>query len=79
MIFWKDDWNGNDPSNITLHRLCALELDKQITVALKIQQPGWDTSFRRRLGGGIEEEQWTNFSFLMSSVMLNSSSLYRWI
>nr|GEU39902.1 RNA-directed DNA polymerase, eukaryota, reverse transcriptase zinc-binding domain protein [Tanacetum cinerariifolium] len=45
-----------------------------VSVGHKLQNSNWAFSFRRRHRGGIEECQWTEFSQLLSSVVLSSSS-----
>lgn len=52
IALWEDHWIGNSPLKNYFHGLYALELDKQICVATKTLQSGWDTSFRRKSEGG---------------------------
>ncbi|GJZ90989.1 RNA-directed DNA polymerase, eukaryota [Tanacetum coccineum] len=55
-LFWFDCWIGDAPLHSIFPRLFALELDKNITVAAKLNSEV-DSSFRRSARGGIETYQ----------------------
>ncbi|PWA81042.1 ribonuclease H protein [Artemisia annua] len=54
--------------------LFNLELQKDVSVAQKSQNPDFVVSFQRRPIGCIEESQFQELSLLLSSVVLSSSS-----
>nr|GEU93726.1 RNA-directed DNA polymerase, eukaryota [Tanacetum cinerariifolium] len=56
--FWFDCWIGEFPLHIQFPRLFALEQDKGISVANKVNS-SLDQSFRRGVRGGIEFQQLT--------------------
>ncbi|GJU32731.1 RNA-directed DNA polymerase, eukaryota [Tanacetum coccineum] len=75
-LFWFDCWIGDAPLHSIFPRLFALELDKNITVAAKLNSEV-DSSFRRSARGGIETYQLQGLISLLGSVSL-SNSCDRW-
>nr|GEU89013.1 RNA-directed DNA polymerase, eukaryota [Tanacetum cinerariifolium] len=74
--FWSDPWLGDIPLKIKYPRLFSLELDKDATVAVKLQSP-MEISFRRNVRGGIEQHLMEVLASEMDSVLL-SNSYDRW-
>nr|GEX37199.1 RNA-directed DNA polymerase, eukaryota, reverse transcriptase zinc-binding domain protein [Tanacetum cinerariifolium] len=54
--FWEDRWIEGDTLKKRFPRVYALELCKDITVAMKVTQPCLAFSFRRSPRGGVEQE-----------------------
>ncbi|GKB37766.1 RNA-directed DNA polymerase, eukaryota [Tanacetum coccineum] len=75
--FWLDIWKGDKPLWDAFPRLFALESNCQISVAEKLTVP-MDTSFRRPVRGGVEQQQFSDLSSIMDSVII-SSSADRWV
>ncbi|GJV40037.1 RNA-directed DNA polymerase, eukaryota [Tanacetum coccineum] len=75
--FWLDIWKGDKPLRDAFPRLFALESNCQIFVAEKLAVP-MDTSFRRPVRGGVEQQQFSDLSSIMDSVII-SSSADRWV
>ncbi|PWA50720.1 hypothetical protein CTI12_AA470350 [Artemisia annua] len=75
--FWHDRWFGDKPLSVNFPRLFALELNKDVSVAVKM-----DTlvnhSFRRSVRDGLEQQLLVELSTLLESVSL-SNSQDRWI
>ncbi|GJY39867.1 RNA-directed DNA polymerase, eukaryota [Tanacetum coccineum] len=74
--FWFDPWIVNVKLCNEFPRLFALELNKSISVAEKLQH-SVDTSFRRPVRGGSESAQLESLSELIEGVIL-SNSRDRW-
>nr|GFB29849.1 RNA-directed DNA polymerase, eukaryota [Tanacetum cinerariifolium] len=74
--FWFDLWIGDSPLHIRFHRLFALELDKEISMADKMHFP-LDHSFRRIACDGLERHQMTQLQSMLDLVSL-SQSRDRW-
>nr|GEW41589.1 RNA-directed DNA polymerase, eukaryota [Tanacetum cinerariifolium] len=74
--FWSDPWLGNIPLKIKYPRLFSLKLDKDATVAVKLQSP-MEISFRRNVRGWIEQHLMEVLASEMDSVLL-SNSYDRW-
>nr|GEV83627.1 RNA-directed DNA polymerase, eukaryota, reverse transcriptase zinc-binding domain protein [Tanacetum cinerariifolium] len=55
--FWEDRWIEGDTFKKCFPRVYALELCKEIIVAMKVTQPCLAFSFRRSPRGGVEQEQ----------------------
>nr|GFB07203.1 RNA-directed DNA polymerase, eukaryota [Tanacetum cinerariifolium] len=70
-------WKGDRPLKEVFSRVFALELDKEILVAEKVDT-SVDHSLRRPIRGGVEQQQRTDLALLMDSVYL-SSSQDRWV
>nr|GEZ63590.1 RNA-directed DNA polymerase, eukaryota, reverse transcriptase zinc-binding domain protein [Tanacetum cinerariifolium] len=75
--FWYDNWLGDKPLKDLFPRLFALELNKEVTVAHKVQGVV-SSSFRRPVRAGSEFQHLTDLNLLMESVSL-SHSCDRWI
>nr|GEX16334.1 RNA-directed DNA polymerase, eukaryota, reverse transcriptase zinc-binding domain protein [Tanacetum cinerariifolium] len=74
--FWYDCWIDDSALHIKFPCLFALELDKDISVAGKMNSQVTQ-SFRREPRGGIELQQLTDLATLLDSVILNNSK-ERW-
>nr|GEY19596.1 RNA-directed DNA polymerase, eukaryota [Tanacetum cinerariifolium] len=74
--FWFDLWIGDSQLHIRFHRLFALELDKEISVADKMHFP-LDHSFRRIARDGLERHQMTELQSMLDMMSL-SQSRDRW-
>ncbi|GKC94156.1 RNA-directed DNA polymerase, eukaryota [Tanacetum coccineum] len=70
--FWYDCWIDDLALHIKFPRLFALELDKDISVAEKMNSQVTQ-SFRREPRGGIELQQLTDLATLLDSLILNNS------
>nr|GEZ33535.1 RNA-directed DNA polymerase, eukaryota [Tanacetum cinerariifolium] len=70
--FWYDCWIDDSALHIKFPRLFSLELDKDISVAGKMNSQVTQ-SFRREPRGGIEIQQLTDLATLLDSVILNNS------
>ncbi|GJW30574.1 hypothetical protein Tco_0047449 [Tanacetum coccineum] len=70
--FWHDKWYGDVCFKDKFHRYFNLELQKDISVALKLQRNDFALSFRRRPRSGIEESQFCELSSLLASVVLSN-------
>nr|GEV07230.1 RNA-directed DNA polymerase, eukaryota [Tanacetum cinerariifolium] len=75
--FWNDKWLGDKPLKDLFSRLFALELNKEVTVADKVQGVV-SSSFRRPVRTGSEYQHLTDLNSLMEPVSL-SHSCDRWI
>ncbi|GJU43178.1 retrotransposon protein, putative, ty1-copia subclass [Tanacetum coccineum] len=71
--FWKDLWIGDCTLSGLFPRLFALDTEKDISVAGKLQSP-LVSSFRRNVRGGIEEQQLEYLVALLDSVILSNSN-----
>ncbi|GKB25845.1 RNA-directed DNA polymerase, eukaryota, partial [Tanacetum coccineum] len=70
--FWSDCWLGDIPFKAKYPRLFALELEKDATVASKLQFP-LENSFRRPARGGIEQHLMTDLISTLDSISLSNS------
>nr|GEW42979.1 RNA-directed DNA polymerase, eukaryota [Tanacetum cinerariifolium] len=68
--FWEDRWIKGDTLKKCFPRVYALELCKEITVAMKVTQPCLAFSFRRSPRGGVEQEQFEELVTLVHDVRL---------
>nr|GEU66066.1 RNA-directed DNA polymerase, eukaryota [Tanacetum cinerariifolium] len=75
--FLYDNWLGDKPHKDLFPRLFALELNKEVMVADKVQCVVL-SSFRRPVRAGSEYQHLTDLNLLMESVSLSHSS-DRWI
>ena len=75
--FWLDVWTGDRALREVFPRMFALEKDKEITVANKLNS-SVVSSFRRLVRGGIEHVQLLELYQVVESVVL-SSSRDRWV
>nr|GEW36181.1 hypothetical protein [Tanacetum cinerariifolium] len=76
--FWDDVWLANSSLKKLFPMLYSLELDKQCSVAVKVKDSSFISSFRRISRGGIEEEQLRLHVDGTSYVALSQSS-DRWV
>ncbi|GJT05587.1 hypothetical protein Tco_0840049 [Tanacetum coccineum] len=76
--FWNDLWISDGLLYDIFPRLFALEMDKEVLVAVKLGASSVADSFRRGVRDGTERQQWSDLSSLIDSVSL-SSSKDRWI
>nr|GEW26377.1 RNA-directed DNA polymerase, eukaryota [Tanacetum cinerariifolium] len=65
--FWHERWNGDTCFKERFHRLFNLELEKDISVAQKLDLSRFSSSFRKRLRGGLEESQWNEMAQMLVS------------
>ncbi|PWA87168.1 hypothetical protein CTI12_AA134350 [Artemisia annua] len=70
--FWSDCWLGDIPLKAKYPRLFALELEKDATVASKLQFP-LENSFRRSARGGIEQHLMMDLISTLDSISLSNS------
>nr|GEX60058.1 RNA-directed DNA polymerase, eukaryota [Tanacetum cinerariifolium] len=70
--FWYDHWISDSALHIKYPRLFALEQNKDISVAEKLNSQV-SQSFRRKPRGGIELQQLSDLVSLLDSAMLNNS------
>nr|GFA22905.1 RNA-directed DNA polymerase, eukaryota [Tanacetum cinerariifolium] len=76
--FWLDNWVLGDTLSERFPRLFALENNKKISIASKWGEPSLDSSFRRPIRGGVEQQQWSEL--LSFTGMMSFSSLPdRWV
>ncbi|GJY01241.1 RNA-directed DNA polymerase, eukaryota [Tanacetum coccineum] len=70
--FWLDTWKGDKPFRVAFLRLFALESNGQVSVAEKLGS-SLNISFRRKVRGGLEEQQYLELSSIIYAVSLSSS------
>ncbi|GKC08207.1 hypothetical protein Tco_0999817, partial [Tanacetum coccineum] len=76
--FWNDAWIEDQPLKSKFPILFALEMEKDVSVANKIEQ-GMDFSlFRRHRRGGPEREQWEVMQNIIMSTCLSPME-DRWV
>ncbi|GJW13637.1 RNA-directed DNA polymerase, eukaryota [Tanacetum coccineum] len=71
--FWYDSWIGDSALHVKFPRLFALELDKDISVAVKMNSQVTQ-SFRREPRGGIEFQQLNDLVSLLDTSILNNTN-----
>ncbi|GKB41675.1 RNA-directed DNA polymerase, eukaryota [Tanacetum coccineum] len=71
--FWKETWIGDIPLCELCPRLFALDSAPNICVAAKMAGP-LDTSFRRSVRGGVEQQEFSDLSSFLNSVVLSTSN-----
>ncbi|GKD43326.1 RNA-directed DNA polymerase, eukaryota, reverse transcriptase zinc-binding domain protein [Tanacetum coccineum] len=77
--FWNDIWFGDVAFGYRFHKIYALENQNDISVAEKMSQAGWNSSFRRIHRGSIELSQWEELCGILGSVILSSAEdRWRW-
>ncbi|GJT74868.1 hypothetical protein Tco_1041593 [Tanacetum coccineum] len=69
--FWKETWIGDIPLCELCPRLFALDSAPNICVAAKMAGP-LDTSFRRSVRGGVEQQEFSDLSSFLNSVVLST-------
>ncbi|GJY37600.1 RNA-directed DNA polymerase, eukaryota [Tanacetum coccineum] len=75
--FWRDRWIGDKPLSVKFPRLFALELNKYVSVAVKMDTSVYH-SFRRSVRDGLEQQLMVDLYMLLEAVSL-SNSQDRWI
>ncbi|GKD89514.1 hypothetical protein Tco_1365021, partial [Tanacetum coccineum] len=75
--FWRDRWIGDKPLSVNFPRLFALELNKYVSVAVKMDTSVYH-SFRRSVRDGLEQQLMVDLYMLLEAVSL-SNSQDRWI
>ncbi|GKC10333.1 RNA-directed DNA polymerase, eukaryota [Tanacetum coccineum] len=75
--FWYDLWIGDMPLYAKFPRLFALDLNKDCSVADKLNNYV-KLSFRRAVRGGIEQHQMSDLVSMLESIVLSSSN-DRWV
>ncbi|GKA10549.1 RNA-directed DNA polymerase, eukaryota [Tanacetum coccineum] len=75
--FWYDLWIGDMPLYAKFPRLFALDLNKDCSVADKLNN-SVELSFRRAVRGGIEQHQMSDLVSMLESIVLSSSN-DRWV
>lgn len=70
--FWYDKWLGDKPFKDLFPHLFELELNKEVSVAVKVQDVV-SLSFRRPVRVGSEHQQMADLNSLMESVVLSQS------
>ncbi|GKA09496.1 RNA-directed DNA polymerase, eukaryota [Tanacetum coccineum] len=77
--FWHDKWYGDVCFKEKFHMCFNLEIQKDISIALKLQSNNFALSFRRRPRSGIEESQFGELSSLLALVVLsNAEDRWSW-
>ncbi|GJY79477.1 RNA-directed DNA polymerase, eukaryota [Tanacetum coccineum] len=69
--FWNDLWIGDNQLKLSFPRLFALEVNKDCSVADKLNAP-FTASFRRQTRGGPEAQQLEQLTNLLDSVSLSN-------
>ncbi|GKA99799.1 RNA-directed DNA polymerase, eukaryota, partial [Tanacetum coccineum] len=68
--FWDDNWYAGGVIKDLFPRLYALELHKHVTVRMKLMEPSFDNSFRRRVRSGAEESQFNSLLEIVQAITL---------
>nr|GEX44072.1 RNA-directed DNA polymerase, eukaryota, reverse transcriptase zinc-binding domain protein [Tanacetum cinerariifolium] len=74
IAFWEDIWIEGKVLKNRYPRIYSLETCKLITMGMKLAQISLDSSFRRVLRGGVEQEQFDELSSLVHDVTLTPMS-----
>ncbi|GJS83586.1 RNA-directed DNA polymerase, eukaryota [Tanacetum coccineum] len=75
--FWKDPWIGDSRLCLMFPRLYALDINKDDSVADKLNNP-FGSSFRREVRGGAESTQFSHLLDLLDNVILSNMD-DRWV
>ncbi|GJY62634.1 RNA-directed DNA polymerase, eukaryota [Tanacetum coccineum] len=75
--FWYDLWIGDMPLYAKFPRLFSLDLNKDCSVADKLNN-SVELSFRRAVRGGIEQHQMSDLVSMLESIVLSNSN-DRWV
>ena len=70
-LFWEDCWRGEVRLKDAFPRMYALEQNKLVSVANKLEQVSIQFSFRRQPRSGVENEQWVRLLESLQGVMLS--------
>ncbi|GJW83464.1 RNA-directed DNA polymerase, eukaryota, reverse transcriptase zinc-binding domain protein [Tanacetum coccineum] len=68
--FWKDKWFDGGTMKVLFPRLYALEMDKMMTVSVKMNANGLDQSFCRKPGSRVEESQYNAMVDISQNIQL---------
>ncbi|GKC69550.1 RNA-directed DNA polymerase, eukaryota, reverse transcriptase zinc-binding domain protein [Tanacetum coccineum] len=78
-LFWDERWYDGGVLKHLFPRVYALESCKNATVSMKLNDPSFDTSFRRRARGGIEESQLNSLLQIVQSInLVQCADRFRW-
>ncbi|GJT93456.1 RNA-directed DNA polymerase, eukaryota [Tanacetum coccineum] len=78
-LFWDERWYDGGVLKHLFPRVYALESCKNATVSRKLNDPSFDTSFRRRARGGIEESQLNSLLQIVQSInLVQCADRFRW-
>ncbi|GJY62791.1 RNA-directed DNA polymerase, eukaryota [Tanacetum coccineum] len=78
-IFWEEVWRGDKKFKSRFPRVYALESDKKITVATKMNHNDVGFSLRRSPRDGVEMEQFSSLNaFLEGTVLSDSNDRWSW-
>ncbi|GJZ16869.1 hypothetical protein Tco_0552992 [Tanacetum coccineum] len=72
--FWEEIWRGDMNFKTKFPKVYALESDKKITVASKMNHNDVGLSLRRALRDGVEMEQFNNLNVFLAGTMLSDSN-----
>ncbi|GJW59701.1 RNA-directed DNA polymerase, eukaryota [Tanacetum coccineum] len=72
--FWEEIWRGDMNFKTKFPRVYALESDKKITVASKMNHNDVGLSLRRAPRDGVELEQFNNLNVFLAGTMLSDSN-----
>ncbi|GKA78092.1 RNA-directed DNA polymerase, eukaryota [Tanacetum coccineum] len=79
LIFWEEVWRGDKKFKSRFPRVYALEFDKKITVATKLNHNDVGFSLRRSPRDGVEMEQFSSLNaFLEGTVLSDSNDRWSW-
>ncbi|GKA91310.1 hypothetical protein Tco_0813180 [Tanacetum coccineum] len=78
-LFWDERWYNGGVLKHLFPIVYALESCKNATVSMKLNDPSFDTSFRRRARGGIEEYQLNSLLQIVQSInLVQCADRFRW-
>ncbi|GJX49536.1 RNA-directed DNA polymerase, eukaryota [Tanacetum coccineum] len=72
--FWLDIWVLDCPLSIRFPRIFALEIDKKVSVSVKMGANSIVDSFRRLIRDGVERQQWRDLSSNLDRISLSSAN-----
>ncbi|GJS42587.1 RNA-directed DNA polymerase, eukaryota [Tanacetum coccineum] len=72
--FWLDIWVLDCPLSIRFPRIFALEIDKEVSVSVKMGANSIVDSFRRPIRDGVERQQWGDLSSILDTISLSSAN-----
>ena len=73
-IFWEEVWRGDKKFKSRFPRVYALESDKKITVATKMNHNDVGFSLRRSPRDGVEMEQFSSLKAVLEGTVLSDSN-----
>ncbi|GKA33161.1 RNA-directed DNA polymerase, eukaryota [Tanacetum coccineum] len=68
--FWLDIWVLDCPLSIRFPRIFALEIDKKVSISVKMGANSIVDSFRRLIRDGVERQQWGDLSSILDTISL---------